>query len=318
MGRFQLAAVWLAIAALTIGLALGCAGQHETIATVGETTIPRTALEHWTAVQHATGEQASQRAVLGNLIHLSWDSAEAAQLGVRVTDAEVRKQLELLQFAQAQRELLRLLPGEGALQRLLASPAATTDDRLWLVKMHLLSLRVQQRLIAHAERQLSRHLIASFYRHNKPRYTEAERRDIEIFMTRDLAHAQQGKREVLAGKSFRSVARRLNVSREADHGLVMGLARGAGEPPFERHVFHAKPGVIIGPVEQALFYVFRVTKIIPPRLQPLARAEASIKHQLAVKQASSTLRPALDRRWASRTSCRPGYAIAGCRPAAAS
>lgn len=309
---------WLAITALTTGLALGCGGHTDTVATVGELTIPRSALDHWAAVQQATGQraQANRRAVLGNLIRLNWDSAEAAELKERVSDAEVRKQLELLQFAQVQRVPLKLLPEEGQLQRLLASPAATAADRMWLVKMHLLSLRVEQRLIARAEQQLPRHLIASFYRHNKRRYVEAERRDIEIFMTRDLAHAQQGKREVLAGKSFRSVAKRLNVSREADHGLVMGLVRGAGEPPFERHVFSAKSGVILGPIEQVLFYVFRVTKIVPPHPQPLVRAEAAIRHRLAAEEVSSTLRPALDRQWANRTSCHPEHIVAECRTAA--
>jgi PPIC-type PPIASE domain len=305
----------LAICGVVLALA-GCGGGGRIVivALVGREVITRSALEHWVAVErNATGGAVSQRNVLRTLIELHWISAQAAEYGLSVGHSEAHKQLEILTYARRSGARLNLFEDEAQLQRLLQSPKLTVTDRTWLVIVQMLALRMHQHLVRQAERTLSQQRVAAFYREHLRSFIAPETRDMEIFMTNDRATAARAKREVEAGKSFQSVAKRFNVSPEAHGGLIMGLARGAGEPQFEKHVFYAKPHVLLGPVTQVLTYVYRVTKVLPQHPRGLIEVQSLIRHTLAVQDASGTLAHALRQRWRTRTACQPGYVVTSCR-----
>ncbi|MBA3807385.1 MAG: hypothetical protein H0X28_03160 [Solirubrobacterales bacterium] len=252
------------------------------------------------------------RVVLSKLIGFEWTVDEARELGVSANDAEAGRRLELLGYARTGGLSLGLGPRETELQRLLASSKLTAADRLWLAKLQILAARVQQRLVMQAEATVGRAQLIDYYRGHEVDFVIPERRDIAVFMTFDQAIAQRGKREVLSGKRFSYVAKRLNVSPEAHGGLIMGLVRGSGEAPFERHVFGARLRVLIGPVQQALSYVFKVTRAIRPTLQPLRTVEATIRRRLAKRDVTGSLLPDLQRRLRARTTCRTGWLIPQC------
>lgn len=292
----------------------GCGAGGGTVARVGGEAITGSALDHWVTVENdVNGGGTDRRAVLRRLIALHWISAEGGELGLSVSGSAARKQLALLAYARRTGPPLQLFADEAELQRLLNSTKLTAADRIWLVSVQMLALQVHQRLIEQAERMMPRGRLAAFYRAHPKSFIAPETRDMEIFMTNDRATAARGRREVEAGKNFEAVAKRLNVSPEAHGGLIMGLARGAGEPQFEQHVFHAPPHVLLGPVTQVLTYVYRVTRIVRAHRRPLAQVQASIRHELAVQDASGTLMQALTQRWRGRTKCRAGYVVAGCR-----
>jgi foldase protein PrsA len=313
--RAPLLPVCTALASLALS-GCGGSGAGPAVATVGNEPITRSSLDHWVAVSSIGGEtRAGRRAVLGRLIASHWVLGEAREYDIHVTVAEARKQLGLLRYARTAGTALGLFAGEARLQRLLTGSRLTSADRLWLVTIQMLASRIRQRLVAQAERTLGHDRVAGFYRENRRSFVAPEQRDLQVFMTTNRVIAERGKREVESGTSFASVAKRLNIAPEAHDGLIMGLARGAGEPRFERHVFTARLGVLLGPVLQALYYVFRVTKIVPSRLRPLPEVERSIRRRLATRAASDVLLPALTRRWLSRTSFSPGYEAVGLRAA---
>jgi foldase protein PrsA len=305
----------LAVLALLALSGCGDGGAGAAIAQVGREAITRSTLDHWVAVETDLEGAAyvDRRAILGRLIALRWVLAEAVEHGLRVSSAEARKQLDLLSYARRSHAALSLFPGETELQQLLKSSKLTAADRVWLVSLQMLAVRLRQQLAAQAEGEIGRQRIASFYRDNRRSFVVPEKRDVEAFMTNDWATAARGKREIQAGKNFQTVAKRLNISFEAHDGLIMGLARGAGEAALEKHLFGAKPHVLLGPVKQVLTYVFRVTKIMPQHFQPLAQVEASIRKKLAAGDAANVLLPALQQRWHARTACSSGHVVAQCR-----
>jgi PPIC-type PPIASE domain len=317
------------LAALGVLLLAGCGGgandgRTSTVAEVNGTSITRATLAHWAAVVENVprGEQAASvtgqaaKAILRRLIELQWTVGEAAEQHVAVGAGEARRTLALLDHARLEGTSGSIAAlgkaEEEELQQLLVSLGVSSADRLWLVKVALLQSKLRVRLQRQAEREITGREIAAYYHSHASRFAVPEKRDIEIFITLKRASAAQGRREVEAGQSVRQVAKRRNESGEAHGGLIMGLARGAGEPPFEEYVFGAGPGVLLGPVKQALYYVFRVTKAIQAHERTLREVEASIRRGLGARRVSQALTPALERRWRARTSCRVGYAVDSC------
>jgi PPIC-type PPIASE domain len=295
----------------------GCGGGGgHPLAEVGTVRITETTLDHWVDVNKALDGTAfaDRRDVLSALITLAQGAQAAAEYGVRVSDSEAHQSLSLLTFEDGGgAHELGLTAEEPGLRHLLTSSALTESDRVWLVKAQMLALRLRQRLSLVARQRVSQTQIASYYRLHKRQFVVPEKRDMEIFLTYGLSEAQQGKREIIEGRSFKEVAKLRNVSYEGGHdGLVMGLARGAGEPAFEKYVFGAKPHVLLGPIAQVLFYVFRITKITPARPQSLAKVEPEIRRRLAAEKASSLMWEEVSRRWLMRTRCDPLYIVAGC------
>jgi PPIC-type PPIASE domain len=308
------------------------------VAMVGSTAITRGSLVHWTAVasdvppgQPVDTRPSTLRPVLGRLIDLYAIVNQAGERHLTVSDGEARKALSAIEENESALLGLEdldatgvkgtwLAPvwGERSLGELLESLGATTQDKLWLVKLAMLAERLRQKVNEEAVRGVGRARVARYYRQHIRDFGVPEKRDYEVFMTKRRPEAYAGRREIEAGTSFKVVAKLRNVSPEAHEGLVIGLERGRGEPAFEHYVFHTPAHVLMGPIEQALFYVFRVTKITPPTVRSLREVQGSIAARLAKRDVTTKLLPALQRNWAALASCQPGYETAGCRRKSAS
>lgn len=298
-------------------------GSDDVVARVGGSPITKATLAHWMAIQAGGNDRAVsnqsvsgmglKQQVLGFLISSQWTIGEAAELGVKVSDKEAQKQLDRFKYAQFEGLKYEQFPKEAELKQALAHPGETRSDQVWLMKLNMLATRAQQQRFSEIQRQITHTQIANYYNEHKQRFHIPERRDVEVLMTYNEATAKKAKREVLSGKDFLSVIKRWSVHPEAPEGLP----RWQHEKPYRKHIFAAKPHVLLGPVNQALdYYIFRVKKITPPGWQPLAQAETKIRKQLATqrqRQISTKLLEVTTNKWTTKTSCRPGYVIPKCR-----
>lgn len=310
----------VAIAVACVG-ACGGGSSGDVVAQVGGYPITGTAFDHWLSVmagdQMASGSStqgrpALRQQVLGFLISSQWTIGEATEMGVRVSDEEAREQLERFKFVQFEKIAYERFPHEAALKRSLARKGETPSDQLWLMKLSMLATRLEQARLSEAQRQITHTQIVRYYDENRQRFVLPEQRDVEVIATFSEAVAEKAKREVWSGKSFLSVVKRLSIYPN-DPG---GLPRWQEEEMFHKHIFAAKLHALTGPVHQALYYVFEVTKVTPPVRQTLAQSEASIRQRLAAQQQRQTttmLVKAFERKWIARTSCRSGYVVPGCR-----
>jgi hypothetical protein len=298
-----------------VGIA-GCGGAVAIVARVGGRTVSASELDHWVSAYRVAGGRTvggatARGRALGLLILSRWLAGEATELGIEVSGAEVRRQLDVLRFDQIEGRAYAGLAREPELRRLLlASGHANTTDRQWLMKLNMLATRIDGIRAAQAHREVTEAQIANYYQEYRTRLLLPETRDIESVMTKHEAGAMKAKREIESGKGFLSVAKRFNASPEG--GMHLRLARGAGEPAFERVVFAAKPHVLLGPVRQQLYYIFEVLKITPAHEQTPAQARPSIRRLLASRVALPRLRRAIEAMWIARTSCRPAYVMARC------
>jgi foldase protein PrsA len=300
----------------------GCGSSGTVVARVGDDPISASLLEHWEAIDAAVqgkppgDRSASMPRALGFLIFSRWLAGEARKQGVEVSDGQAREQLEVLAFDQ--RESLPFLtpPRDAQLRAYLVSSKPGRSDRLWLMKLALLAGRLEQRRLTQALGEVTHMQIASFYAHDKRRFWRPERRNLEVIGNQSLRIVDQAKREIQAGASFLSVARRVSTDQEAPGGLEHPLARGEEEPQYDAHVFSAPPHKLMGPIDQTFYYIFEVLKISRAHIESLSQAESAIRLILAQRRASTQLVARFERAWRAKTSCRRGYVTPRCPPAA--
>jgi foldase protein PrsA len=248
--------------------------------------------------------------VLGFLISSNWVIGEAESLGVKVSDAEVKKQFEKIKSQQ--------FPKDAEFQKFLSSSGQSVSDLLLRVKLNLLSSKIQQKIVKEKSK-VSDAQISKYYNDNKKRFGVAEKRNLLIILTKTEEQANKAKKEIESGKSWSSVAKAVSIdpASKAKGGELPGVVKGQEEKTLDNAVFAAKTNVLIGPIKTPFgYYLVKVTKITPGSQQTLAQAKASIKSQLTATQQQSALSKFVKefkKKWTSKTECRKGYVVSDCK-----
>lgn len=310
--RLLLAAV-LVVGACLVG---GCGGSGGVIAEVGGRALSGSELDHWVSVAAvadggAVGRAALRGQALDLLILSRWLAGEAREQGVSVSRAQVASELDVLRFDERDHSSYEGLPREPVLRRLLLSARVATPDRLWLMRITLLSTKVEQVRHARAMQAVSVGQVVRFYREHKREFVRPARREMEFLGSYSRHAVVRAKREIEGGKPFLKVASRVNVAGEAPGGL-WNLVRGTDEAEVEDPVFAAKPHVLRGPFEHVLYFIFRVLKAVPAHQLTLAEVESTIRDRLARGVQTSRLTAAFEAKWVAKTTCQPNYTTPMC------
>jgi foldase protein PrsA len=250
-----------------------------------------------------------QQEVLGFLISSEWVIGEANDLGVKVSDKEVKKQFEQIKNQQ--------FPKTAEFEKFLASSGQSVSDLLLRVKLNLLSSKIQAK-IAKQKAKITQAQIEKYYNENKSHFGTPEKRTIAIILTKTEAQAQQAKKEIESGKSFASVAKSMSIdpTSKTNGGLIVGVVKGQEEAALDSAIFSAKTNVLGGPVKTPFgYYIYEVKSVSNGSQQTLAQAQASIKQQLTSTQQStalSTFVANFKKKWTAKTECRSGYVVQDC------
>ena len=251
-----------------------------------------------------------QQEVLGFLISSNWVLGEASSLGVKVSDAEVKKQFEKIKSTQ--------FPKAAEFEKFLQSSGQTVSDLLLRVKLNLLSSKIQQKIVKEKSK-VTQAAIQKYYSENPKHFEVAEKRNLLIILTKGEAEAKKAKQEVESGKSFESVAKSVSIdpTSKASGGKLPGVVKGQEEKSLDTAIFSASKNVLTGPIKTPFgYYIFEVQSIVPGNQQTLKQAEASIKSQLTATQeqsALSTFVKEFKKKWIAKTECRSGYMIPDCK-----
>jgi hypothetical protein len=134
----------------TTGPAAGEPAPELTVACVGSVAITGGTYSHWLAIarkagssakgQHAPSTKELLDEVMPFLISSDWVQGEAADMGISVTPAEVKKNFDRIRAAQfhKRREFRAFLRKSGQ----------TIADLLYRVELNMLSERIQKRVVA--------------------------------------------------------------------------------------------------------------------------------------------------------------------------
>ncbi len=298
--------------ALAIGLSACGRGASEPIALrIGKAAVTDATVRHWTSVSVA-GRPGSRAQVLGLLISSAWTEGEAASLGVEVGRAQAEQQFDVLTYDEREGMQFARSPLVAKVEAALGG-GVTHSDRVWLMRLDMLSAGIAQKRFAQALQSVTPAEIAAYYAAHKRRFVVPERRDLTWVVNFREPLLLRAIREVRAGKSLLSVARRVSLDPPTITGLEL---RSAREKDFARNVFAATPHRLAGPFSQgANRYFLEVTKVTPARQQALAevagtiRAEVALQHQ---RRAAGISTSDFVRTWTARTHCHRDYIVAGC------
>lgn len=247
--------------------------------------------------------------VLGFLIAARWVKGETAERGITVTPREVAQTFE------DQKE--QAFPEAADFRKFLEESGSTEADIRFQVEIELLQQEIVER-VSKGVGPVAQADIEAYYRENREEFATPEARDVRVVLTKTRVRALQARRELNAGRSWRSVARRYSIDEASKDrgGRLVGVTKGQQERALDRAVFGARRGQIRGPVRtQFGYYIFKVTRIAPPVQASLKESTSTIKALLS----SQNQQRALDAfgesyraRWKARTGCLAGYVIEDC------
>jgi foldase protein PrsA len=248
--------------------------------------------------------------VLQLLISFKWIQGEANSMGVKVTDADVKKS-----FAQQKKQSF---PKAADYQKFLKTSGQSESDIMQRVKLDLLSNKIRDKVIKGKD-TVSDAAIQDFYNKNKARFAQPEKRDLRVVLTKKQSEAQQAYNALKGGGSWKTVAKKYSIddTSKAAGGKLPAQAKGTLDKQLDDAVFSAKKNQLKGPIKtQYGYYVFTVTGITPASQQSLAEAKQTIKQTLQ----SQNQQKALDafvkdftKRWKGKTECSDAYKTTDCK-----
>jgi foldase protein PrsA len=239
----------------------------------------------------------------GFLISSDWLLGEASSLGLSVSDAEVKSDLD------------KSHPKPGELQKYLSRAHQTLADALLLMKLELLTSKIKQKILTDKQPAL----IQKYYRENISQFSTGETRTVLMIQTNTEAQAKQAKAAIQSGRSFASAAGRFSIEPEAktNGGLFTGITKDYFVKPVGELLDNTKKGVLTGPIEGAgLYWLFKVLSTKPETRQTLQQAEPKIKQQIASTEQESVVNEfatQFQKKWTAKTDCRSSYLVPDCK-----
>jgi foldase protein PrsA len=243
------------------------------------------------------------------LIQAEWVEQEAAEQGVEVSDASVRKSLED-QKKQA-------FPNEKAYKEFIKSSGMTEEDILFRVRLNELQQKLTQKITEDAAKVTDED-IQEYYEKNKRRFAQPERRDLRVVLTKTEAKAEQARNALEDGQSWKQVVKEYSIDEasKAQGGLLPAVAKGQQDKALDDAVFDAKKGELEGPVKtQFGWYVFEVDKVTPASQQSLEQSKDTIKNLLRSERQQKTLDEwikSFREDYREKTECADDYRIEEC------
>ncbi|HEX8854901.1 MAG TPA: peptidyl-prolyl cis-trans isomerase [Thermoleophilaceae bacterium] len=250
--------------------------------------------------------------VMQFLIQSQWLTQEAKAKNVKVTDAAVQKQF--------QDQKKQSFPDDKAYQKFLSSSGMTQQDLLFRVRLDMLTNQLRQKIIE-GKGKVTDAQITGYYNKNKSRFSQPERRDLEVVLTKSKAKAAAAKKALQSGQSFKSVAKKYSIDQasKSQGGKLPGVVKGQQEAAFDKAIFSAKKGRLVGPVTtQFGYYVFKVDKVYPQSQQTLDQSKDTIRNLLRSQQEQKALADFVkdyQKKYKDKTNCAKGYVVTTCKNA---
>jgi foldase protein PrsA len=248
--------------------------------------------------------------VLQLLISFQWLEGEAEEQGIEVSDAEIKKSYE--------EQKKQSFPKDEDFQKFLKTSGQTEQDILLQVKAELLANKISDKVVK-GKGKVTDAQIKKFYDENKQRFSQPERRDLRVVLTKGRPKAEQAMRALRSGQTWKQVTKRFSIDQasKAQGGKLPAQAKGTLEKALDEAVFKSAKGKLSGPVKTPFgFYVFEVTKISAATQQTLEQAKETIRQTLQSQNEQKALQDfskQYSERWKERTDCREGYTIQQCK-----
>ena len=234
--------------------------------------------------------EAAVQQIMPTLVDVEIAKAYAEEHGITVSESEVNEEIErikdqIVQQAQAQG---MNVGREEAFQQALEQAGITEEQLRAQIREQLPVQKVQVRVASDV--QASQGEVERFYEENKElQFTTPEQRCARhiLFNKDQREKAEEVKGQLQNGADFAELAKEYSQDPgSAENGGDLGcVGKGETVPSFEKAIFNANEGEIVGPVESEFgYHVIEVTEIRAKSTQPLSKVESQIREQLSTDE----------------------------------
>ena len=250
--------------------------------------------------------------VMQFLIQSEWVQQEAEAQGVKVSNKEIKRSFE--------EQKKQAFPNDKAYRQFLESSGMSEADILFRVKLDQLQQKLTQK-VTKDSKKVSDADVREYYEKNKQRFAQPERRDLLVVLTKTKAKAEQAKKALEDGQSWKQVVKKYSIDEasKAQGGKLPAVSKGQNEKAFDDAIFSARKGEIEGPVKtQFGWYVFEVQKVTPASQQSLEESRETIKNLLksqGQQKALDTFIKNFREDYKDDTNCADDYRVAECKNA---
>jgi foldase protein PrsA len=248
--------------------------------------------------------------VMNFLIEGYWYQAQAYKQGIKLTDAELQKQLAKDEKQQ--------FPTDTSTE--LKSYLTETGETMADLKFQIRVSYLYEQLVKKATKKVTPAQIEAYYKSHMSTFGTKASADVHLLQTKTEAEAQAAYNALKGGASWDTVASQYSAtaSGKKNGGLLTDVTDGEEEAAVNTAIFKkGATGQLQGPIKGNLgdYYVIQVTKVTPATQQSLKEATKTIKEILssqastaAEKQVAKTMKD----NWKGRTICRALYSVANC------
>src|SRR5918997_1955498 len=228
--------------------------------------------------------------IMPTLVDFEIAKAYAEEHGITVSETDVNQEIEVIKdqiSEQAQAQGMEV-GREEAFRQALQQAGLTEEELRAQLRDQLPVQKVQERVVGDAE--ASEEEVERFYEENKElQFTTPEQRCARhiLFNKDQRAKAEEVKGQLQNGADFVELAKEYSQDPgSAENGGDLGcVGKGETVPSFEKAIFNANEGEIVGPVESEFgYHVIEVTEIRAKSTQPLSEVESQIRDQLSTDE----------------------------------
>jgi foldase protein PrsA len=320
----------LAVVLASAALAAGCGSSNPSVgandvAVVGDQTISKDQFDRLldqAKRNYAANKQqwpetgtpqyvALRKQAMQFLVQRAEFEQKAADMDIKVTDADVDKQLATIKAQYFGKGGKCDSTCEQKFQAELKKQGLTLDSVRQDVRASVIQNKIYEKVTAGA--QVSDKEIADYYKKNKQQYIQPESRDVRHILVKKKALADQIYQQVTHGGNFAALAKKYSTDPSSkDSGGKMTISKGRQVPEFDKVAFSLKAHEIAQPVKTT--YGWHVIQALTPikkqSVTKLSEVKTAIRQQLLQQKKQEEMRSWVDKTskdFESKTSYQVGY-----------
>jgi foldase protein PrsA len=320
----------LAVVLATAALAAGCGSSNPSVgandvAVVGDQTISKDQFDRLmdqAKRNYAANKQpwpetgtaqyvALRKQAMQFLVQRAEFEQKAADMDIKVTDADVDKQLATIKSQYFGKAGKCDSTCEQKFQAELKKQGLTLDSVRQDVRASVIQNKIYEKVTAGA--QVSDKEIADYYKKNKQQYVQPESRDVRHILVKKKALADQIYQQVTHGGNFAALAKKYSTDPSSKNsGGKMTISKGRQVPEFDKVAFSLKAQEIAQPVKTT--YGWHVIQALTPikkqSVTKLSEVKTAIRQQLLQQKKQEEMRSWVDKTskdFESKTSYQVGY-----------
>jgi len=329
MNKTRLIAL-LTVAVFGVLVASGCGSDKQAVgandvAVVGDQTISKAQFDrlinqakenykanHQTFPEPGTTQYiALRKQAMQFLVQRAEFEQKASDLGLKITDADVDKQLATIKAQYFGKNGKCDSTCESKFQNELKKQHLTIDQVRDDVRASVIQNKIYAKVTADA--QVSDKEIADYYKKNKQQYVQPASRDVRHILVKKKSLAEQIYQQVTHGGDFAALAKKYSTDPSSkDSGGKMTISKGRQVPEFDKVAFALKTHEIGKPVKTTYGWhvIQALTPITKPTTTKLSEVKTAIRQQLLQQKKQDEMRKWVDQTqkdFKSKTSFQVGY-----------